>query len=176
MVQDQLHTFHPNCRFVQALLDHEVEFLVVGGLAVCFHDCRDPIDVDDLDLMVSHRRSNAEKLIATLPGLGLNTRWSVQEFSKPNIHLPIKNGFYLDVLTAPDDIDFEALRNRSLPAQLDDTPVHVVSRKDLIALKRIAVTRIEQDIAMHPKDLQRLAALERDMAKLRRDLECLTAE
>lgn len=28
MVQDQLHTFHPNGDFVQALINHQLDFLI----------------------------------------------------------------------------------------------------------------------------------------------------
>ena len=35
-------TFHGNADFVRMLVDAQVEFLVVGGLAVVFYKCRDP--------------------------------------------------------------------------------------------------------------------------------------
>ncbi|MGA2465253.1 MAG: hypothetical protein ABSH06_12985 [Thermodesulfobacteriota bacterium] len=42
-----LTTFHGNADFVRMLVDAQVEFLVVGGLAVVFHKCRDPQKADD---------------------------------------------------------------------------------------------------------------------------------
>jgi predicted nucleotidyltransferase len=153
-MHDELYTFGSNGDFVRALVDHQVDFMVVGGLAMVFHGCRDAMNVDDLDLMLNPIEDNAERLIRSLSELGFPVRWSATDLSKPNIQLPIKQNFYLDILTPPDGVDYDAMKQRSLPARLDNIPVHVVSREDLIALKRIAVARQENEIAKHKKDLQ----------------------
>jgi hypothetical protein len=61
-----LTTFAGNAEFVQKLIDTRVEFLVVGGLAMVFHKCRDPLKVDDLDLLLNPSRKNAERFIRVL--------------------------------------------------------------------------------------------------------------
>lgn len=157
-MHDQLLTFGRNGDFIRALVDHRVDFLVVGGLAVVFHGCRDEMSVDDLDLMLNPSKDNAENFIACLANLGLSVTWSTQDFSKPNVQLPIKRDFYLDILTPPANIEYEMLIRHALDAGLNKIPIKVVSREDLIALKRIAVKRQESEIVKHRSDLQCLEA------------------
>ncbi len=53
-----LTTFVGNSDFVRMLIDAKVEFLVIGGLAVAFHKCRDPLKVDDLDILLEPSTDN----------------------------------------------------------------------------------------------------------------------
>jgi hypothetical protein len=62
------------------------------------------------------------------------------------------------VLTPPVDIEYQLLKQRSLGASLNGIPVQVVSREDLIELKKIAVRRQEEDVAKHQTDLRCLTA------------------
>ena len=158
-MQDQLHTFGRNGDFVQRLVDHQVDFLVVGGLAVVFHGCRDAMAVDDLDLMLNPSQDNAQRFLSSLTRLALSAAWSVEELSKPNIQLPIKRDFYLDVLTPPDGIEYEALKQRSSAARLNNIPVQVVSREDLIALKRRTIHKLTEEARKHENDLRCLEAV-----------------
>lgn len=153
-MQEHLHTFGRNGDFVQGLVDHQVDFLVIGGLAVVFHGCRDAMAVDDLDLMLNPSKNNAQSFLDTLTRLGLSAAWSVDELSKPNIHLPIKRDFNLDVLTPPDGIDYEALKQRSSAARLNNISVQVVSREDLIALKRHTIHKLTEEARKHENDLR----------------------
>lgn len=156
MTEDQLHTFHRNGAFMQALIHHQVDFMLVGGLAVKFYRCRDV--VDDLDLMLNPSEANVQRFFHALRDLKLNVRCSTEEVSKPNVQIALKIDFNLDVLTPPAGIDYDSLKQRSSTTPINNIPVHVVSRKDLIELKRIALTRQESDIAKHQRDLQCLSA------------------
>jgi hypothetical protein len=101
LISESLQTFGRNGDFVRALVAGQVDFLVVGGLAVVYHDCRDPMAVDDLDLMLNPSKENMARFLSSLAALSLQALWSTKELSKPNIRLPVKRDFYLDILTRP---------------------------------------------------------------------------
>ncbi len=155
---DQLFTSGRNADFVRAMVAQQVDFLVVGGLAVVFHGCRDVTAVDDLDLMVDPTQENAQRFLQSLCELQLNATWPAQELSMPNVQLPIKRDFYLDVLTPPDGIEYRAMKQHSERASLNSISVRFVSLEDLIELKHIAVERQKEDIEKHQRDLQCLTA------------------
>jgi hypothetical protein len=155
MIRDQLHTFHRNADFVSALIKHQVDFLIVGGMAVKAYRCRDV--VEDLDLMLNPSDANVQRLLHALHDLGLNVPWPAKRLSKPNVQIPLKRDFNLDVLTPPDGIDYKSLKQRSETACINNIPVYVVSRTDLIELKRIALTRVQNEVAKHQRDLECLS-------------------
>lgn len=157
-----LNTFGGNADLVRTLTEARVEFLVVGGLAVVFHNCRDPLKVDDLDLLLNPCPENAERFIRVLSALERDPLPTVAQVARPNLQIPIKTIplFNVDILTPPDDIDFGELSGRSESALLQgDIPVRVISRRDLIALKRIAIQKLSKEKQKHEDDLRYLEAV-----------------
>lgn len=143
-----LDTFGGNADFVRTLTEARVEFLVVGGLAVVFHNCRDPLKVDALDLLLKPSRENAERFIQVLSAMQFDPLPTVAQVARPNLQIPIKTIplFFVDILTPPDDINFGELSGRSESALLQgNIPVQVVSRRDLIALKQIAIQKLSTE-------------------------------
>ncbi len=126
---------------------------MVGGLAVVYYGCRDPMVVDDLDLMLNPSQDNIQRFLGSLNKLELNVTWSIEELSKSNIQLPIKRDFYLDVLTPPDGIEYESLKQFSSASLLNNISVKVVSREGLIALKRLAIHKLTEEARKHENDL-----------------------
>ena len=171
-----LTTFKGNADFAQMLVDTEVEFLVFGGLAVVFYKCRNPDNFDDIDLLLNPSAQNAERFISVLSSpnlkkfhnLELDCLPSVPQLARPNFHmalkftlqeLPILN---IDVFTPADDVNFDELFSRSECALLDrgrNIPVRVISRPDLVEMKRRAVRMLSKDIKKHEDDLQCLEAV-----------------
>jgi hypothetical protein len=132
-------------------------------MAVKFHRCREL--VDDLDLMLNPTDANVQRFSYALHVSKLNVPSSTKTVSKPNVQIPLKLDLNLDVLTPPDGIDYESLKKCSSAININNITVHVVSRKDLIELKHIALTREENEIAKH----------QREIAKHQTDLQCLLA-
>jgi hypothetical protein len=135
---------------------------VVGGLAVVFYRCRDPLKVDDLDLLLNPSLENAGRFIEYCWPRDLIPRPTVAQVARPNLQIPIKYipVFYLDILTPREDIGFDELSGRSESALLQGTiPVRVISRRDLIALKRIAIQNFSNDKQKHEDDLRCLEAV-----------------
>ena len=59
-----LKTLHTNSHLLNALNDHEVEYLVVGGLAVKYYWPQR--QVDDLDLLIDPTPDNKNRLSCAL--------------------------------------------------------------------------------------------------------------
>jgi len=161
-----LTTFHGNADFVRMLVDAQVEFLVVGGLAVVFHKCRNPQKADDLDLLLNPSAENAERFVSVLSSPNLKKLYNLEELhplpsvpqlSRPNLDIPLKFEpmFYMDVLTPPEDVNFGELFSRSECASLNGSiPVRVISRPDLVEMKRRAVRMLSKDKKKHEDDLR----------------------
>jgi len=152
-----LTTFTGNADFFGALVHAHVEFLVVGGLAVVFHKCRTPENVDDLDLLLNPAAENAERFISVLSQNGLCPLPSVAQVARPNFQIPLKilPLFYIDVLTPTEDVNFGELFSRSKVALLQGSiPVRVISRPDLVEMKRRTVRMLSKDKKKHEDDLR----------------------
>jgi hypothetical protein len=160
-----LITFHGNADFVKMLVDAEAEFLIVGGLAVVFYKCRNPSNVGDLDLLLNPSSQNAERFISVLSSpnpknlfnLELCRLPSASQVAKANFRISLKFDSMLDidVFTPPEDMSFGQLFSRSEHALLNDNiRVRVVSRLDLIDMKRRAVRMLSGDKKKHEDDLR----------------------
>ena len=154
-----LITFHGNADFVKMLVDAEAEFLVVGGLAVVFYKCRNPDGADDLDLLLNPTEENAKRFVSVLSQNALYPLPSVTQVARPNFRIPLKilPLFYIDVFTPSEDVNFGELFSRSEGASLNDNiPVRVISRLDLIDMKRRTVRMLSGDKKKHEDDLRSL--------------------
>lgn len=144
-------------RILRALAEHEVDYVLVGGLAVQTHGhMRTTIDVDvfprpdpsNLAQLASALNAlearvlnpGSESLAIDAAMLGRATRW----------RFDTRHGA-VDVLhDAPGAPAYDQLRERALEVRLDDLAVAVAGRDDLISMKRASG---------RPVDLDDLAAL-----------------
>jgi hypothetical protein len=160
-----LTTFHGNADFVRMLIDAQVEFLVVGGLAVVFHKCRNPQNVDDLDLLLNPSAENAERFLSVFSSPNLRKLYnlesdqlpSVPQLARPNVQIPLKVEpmVYMDFFTPPEDVNFSELYSRSECASLNgNISVHVISRLDLVERKRRDIRMLSKDKKKHEDDLR----------------------
>lgn len=139
-----------------------VRYLVVGGVAVVLHGyLRTTLD---LDLVLQLERDNLELALKALSGLGFQPQAPVplSAFADPKIReswLREKNmtvfslwhpdhpGFAVD-LFIQEPFDFNAAYSRAVRVSLQEIQATVVSRDDLVAMKRAAGrTRDLEDIA-----------------------------
>lgn len=141
-----------------------VRYLVVGGVAVVLHGyLRTTLD---LDLVLQLERDNVERALAALAELGFQPQAPVPllSFANPEIREswmreknmtvfslwhPDHPGFAVD-LFVQEPFDFDAVYGRALRIPLTGTEATVVSREDLMDMKRTA-GRI--------RDLEDIAAL-----------------
>jgi glutaredoxin-related protein len=162
-----LTTFIGNSDFVRMLIDAKVEFLVIGGLAVAFHKCRNPLKVDDLDLLLEPSVKNIKRFIKMLSSMkGIDPLPTVEQLGRPDLRISFKVEpiFYLDVLTpgrrvTGDDVNFDDLLSRNesglLRGRQGDISVPIISLSDLVKLKRRAVDEVSsQEKKKHEDDLR----------------------
>jgi hypothetical protein len=143
-----------------ALADNEVDYLVLGGLAVIAHGyVRNTLD---LDILPSPLRANVARLAAALEELeavaaGAKGERLALDLSHPeslavgNYFLDTKYGA-MDLVNGPhpDLKRYRRLDRNALVATVRGNEVKVISKDDLIAMKREAG---------RPKDLADIAAL-----------------
>lgn len=135
---------------LRALSDHNVDYVVIGGVAVQTHG--HPRTTQDLDLVPAPSPKNLERLGAALTALGARPVGA----SKPQpVEIPQSGTLELDTdaggvdvhLDPPGAAPYAELRARALAVQLD-TLVLVAGRDDLIAMKRASGRPIDRgDIA-----------------------------
>ena len=122
-----------------------VEFLVVGGHAVAFHGR--PRLTDDLDLFVRPDLENGERIVQALQTFGFGSLdVTPADFVADDRVIQLGRApNRIDLLTRLHGVDFSEAWARRVAAHLDDAPVWIISREDLIRNKR--ETGRTQDLA-----------------------------
>jgi hypothetical protein len=149
-----------------ALDRHQVDYLLIGGLAVSLHGVERA--TMDVDITVAMTPGNLNALKETARELGLSPvlpvpldalndmellkRWHAERNLEAfALRAPVLAGVTLDVLLFP-PVDFTGMARRAVVFNVAGAPIKVASIDDLIALKQ-AVGR--------PLDLADIAHLER---------------
>jgi hypothetical protein len=153
----------------EVLAEHEVDYVVVGGLAVQTHGfMRGTVD---LDIIPRPDLVNLSRLGEALAAMGARMYRATRDVNVADPHLLQGAGFVpvmtdhgrFDVLnirtTAGAPKRYEDLRDRALDLQLDGLKVVVVGLDDLIRMKRAAGR--DQDLA----DIRALTALDQDLER-----------
>jgi hypothetical protein len=142
---------------LQALAEHEVDYVLIGGLAVQTHG--HVRSTNDADLIPAPRPENLERLAAALRSLGARVLNPGQEDLEVDAGMLPRATIWqfstrdggIDVMReVPGGRPYEELSMRALHVQLGDIDVPVVDLDDLIRMK-LARAR--------PVDLADVAAL-----------------
>jgi len=139
------------------LIEGDVDFVVIGGLAATIHGAALP--TQDLDIMYDRSPANLEHLAAVLDGLSVRLRGAEDLLLRIDAGL-LRNGDRFTFTSPLGDLDILATAQGAAPypeikaraAWLDIGPHHaaVASLDDLIAMKRAAG---------RPRDMPKLAEL-----------------
>jgi hypothetical protein len=152
---------------LERLLEHEIDFVLAGGLACAVHGS--PLLTQDLDICISINKKEISKLRQALRDLSprhrMNPGFKPSFLDYPetldgvkNIYLETDLGI-LDILSELSPIgDFETVKKRSIPISLYGHTCNVVSIEDLIQIKE-TMTR--------PKDKEAAAYLKEILKKLK---------
>lgn len=135
-----------------ALVDADIDYVVVGGLAVILHGHLRA--TSDLDLVISLEPENLRKAMETLEQLGLRPSLPVEmsDFSDPakrkdwleNKHMEVfqlwdpNNAARSIDIFVHEPIPFQELNQASVIKKLETIPIKVASIEHLIAMKRKA--------------------------------------
>lgn len=145
-------------RIFKALQEHQVRYVVVGGVAVNLHGYSRT--TMDLDILIDFDKDNVAALIAATKALGLKPRVPVMlsdlaDVDKraqwvreknmvalllENPHDPLEQ---LDVLIK-EDADFDQVYAQCVKVELEDCAISLVDINDLIAMKEMAARQRDQ--------------------------------
>ncbi len=152
---------HPLLRadqILKTLLDADVRFVLIGGLAAQVHGS--PSLTGDVDICFALDGVNLHRLSGALGSLAAVRRGFVEGVQAPIDHRALRAGDVftlstrfgdLDLVAHPDPrLDFEQLVERSIAVEFLGVEVRVAGLDDLIAMKRAAG---------RPKDLIELEIL-----------------
>lgn len=140
---------------LRALVQHEVAFIVVGGVSAVLHGA--PVTTFDLDIVHSRDPDNLQRLISALQDLEAFYRGGGDQRLLPAATTLASEGHHL-LMTRSGPLDvlgtigvgraYEDLGEHTAVFQLDDFPVHVLSLEKLIEIKE--ETGLDKDVAMLP--------------------------
>jgi hypothetical protein len=89
-------------RILRTLIDHQVEFIVIGGVAAVFHGA--PLNTFDLDLVHSRTPENLERLLEALDPLNAYYRGQGDRRLKPKVSFLSSPGHHL-LMTSAGSLD-----------------------------------------------------------------------
>ncbi len=143
--------------FVECLISNEVEFVVVGALAVAWHGF--PRYSGDIDFLVRPTEENARRVVQAINQFGMASLGiSVEDLSSEG--KVVQMGYEphrIDVMTSVTGVTFEQVWDSRAAGQLDGIPVSFIGRAALLRNK---------DATGRPKDrIDAIALREQDDLK-----------
>ena len=123
---------------VACLVEHEVDFLVVGAYALAAHGF--PRATGDIDLLVRPTAANAERVLRALAAFGAPVAAhgvSTRDFEQPDhvyqIGLPPRR---IDILTSISGVSFDEAAADAVDGNLGGVPVKFIGREAMVRNKR----------------------------------------
>lgn len=143
-------------RIVKALNVENVRFIAIGGIAVQYFGCREWHDVDDLDILVGANKETAQKLLRVFSQLEIRNDFDIDIVASVGKQIRIKQPpFYTDILTAKASQNFDDLYQASISVTVQQEHLRIVSRTDLIEMKRESADNLEK----HSRDIDCLESI-----------------
>ena len=121
--------------FLRLLNSHRVEYLLIGGYAVCYHGYYR--NTNDIDLWVAVHPENARKLVGLIREFGFDVPELKEELFRQKGRV-IRMGVEptrIELLTEISACEFAGCYARRIEGTMDGIPVRIISRSDLIRNK-----------------------------------------
>ena len=151
-VGNTLIHFGANERLIRTFVNENVEFVVIGGLAVAWY-CADR-QADDMDLLVNNTPENSEHISQSLISLNLSG-FAPNSFVKLGLQVPLKELYYAELLTPEKDgPTYAEVASDAVEASVFNIPVRLASVASLIRLKELAVATEKVQVDKHLKDIE----------------------
>ena len=121
--------------FIGLIKEEKVEYLLVGGYAVGLHGY--PRYTGDIDFFVAVSPGNAAKLVRVFEKFGFADLGLVeQDFLRENYVVEIgREPNKIQILTGIDGVTFDECYSKRLSLEIDDLPLEVIAKEDLILNK-----------------------------------------
>ncbi len=162
---------------LRVLARHEVEYVLIGGLAAILHGS--PTYTNDADICPRQTQENLERLAAALRDMGARIRTDAEPDGLPfacdaeflermkMVNLQTEYGWF-DISFAPGGFDggYEQLAPNAVEYEADGFRVCVAALRDVIHSKEVANRTKDQAMLPHLYALEdEIAALEREQRK-----------
>ena len=121
--------------FLRLLHSHRVEYLLIGGYAVCYHGYYR--NTNDIDFWVAVHPENARKLVGLIREFGFDVPELKEEIFQRKGRV-IRMGVEptrIELLTEISACEFVDCFARRIEGTMDGIPVQIISRSDLIRNK-----------------------------------------
>jgi hypothetical protein len=119
----------------RSLHEHEVRYVVLGGIATVLHGV--PRATFDLDLLIEATPENAQRLLDALLDAGIGTAELTDSSSVLRNEITVFNDHVrVDVQTSTPGLTFDDAWQGRATMEYEGQELYVVSRADLIASKR----------------------------------------
>ena len=133
----------------RSLSDHDVRYVVIGGVAAIVHGV--PRTTFDVDLLIEPSEANVARLLAALEKAGIGTAALTTPHDVLTHEITVfRDTIRIDVQTRTPGVSFEDAWERRERREVGKTLYWILSRADLIATKRAAG---------RPKDLEDVRVL-----------------
>jgi hypothetical protein len=143
---------------LRALVEGDVRFVVIGGIAVAAHAAIRA--TEDVDLVPDPDHENLDRLCTVLVDLDARLLLNPQRSIDARVRTALQQGRNVTVTTRLGEVDivqqlpgvpaFAALDDDAFDVEIFDVPFRVCSREHLIAMKRARGSSLDE------ADLQRL--------------------
>lgn len=161
-----------NRRLVEGLTSADVEFVVIGGVALAYHGIRDPFEVDDLDLLLEPNKKTAETVTSALSAV-LPNHVVVEEDIKPGSKIEFRSPhpFYADLIFGEAIERAPEIINGSILVMVGSTALRVASIGHLRTMKERVVENLRQELKTRERNInefkEKLKRHERDLDALK---------
>lgn len=153
-VGDNLLHVGANEEIVRTFVKHEVEFILIGGLAIAWH-CRGR-QADDMDLLVNATEENSKRITQALNGVGLSG-FGDKSFMAPGLQAPLKQRHYAEILTPKKGgLSYSEVASDAGTGNLFGMPIKLASIAGLLKLKQEAVASVSEQLQKHQADIDLL--------------------
>jgi predicted nucleotidyltransferase len=121
--------------FLKLLNSHQVEYLLIGGYAVCYHGFYRT--TADIDFWVAVSPENAAKLVTLIREFGFETPELSEKLflSKGQMIRMGVEPTRIELLTEISGRSFSECFEKRVEGEIDGVPVKIISREDLISNK-----------------------------------------
>lgn len=121
--------------FVRLCEEKKVEYIVVGGYAVAIHGY--PRYTGDIDIWYRQTESNCAKIIEVVDEFGFaSLQLSTDDLMEPEIIIQLgRPPRRIDLVSTIDGISFDDAFPNAIIERLNDVPVRIISKTDLIKNK-----------------------------------------
>ena len=121
--------------FLELLNSRGVDYVIVGAHSLALHGR--PRYTGDLDILVRPSPANASKVSAVLRDFGFAALVEEIDLTKPELIVQLGRApNRIDLLTGLSGVGLDEIFETKIATQVDDLPVHVLSRELLIRNKR----------------------------------------